>query len=130
MLKRILSYIRGIYTMFSLLGKLVMMVLTTFWNILILTGTLVWALAPMLNDVLAWVNSNLTATWEVLTTSGEDMRAAVNAGWPPEVAVGLAHINAYFPLAEALGMVVVLLAVSLVCAIFRIVKSFLPLIAT
>jgi len=130
MIKKLTALVEGLFGVVSFVMKLIGLIIISFWHILVLTGSLLFAIAPHLETAMDYMVTHLGATWDVLGDSGGDMSAAIAAGWPSEVAQGLAWVNAFLPLSEAFAMLLVLLAVFVGATVFRIIKSFIPLIAS
>jgi len=125
MIRYIGQTLQAIGAVILIIGKLVMLLVTSFWAILVLTGSLLVTLLPQVEAALEWLTTHLGATWDILGDAGADAGAAIAAGWPPEIANGLVFANAYFPLAEAFGMVIVLMTASATMAVNRIVFAIL-----
>jgi len=128
MFDRLVKIVEGIYSIFSSLGKLIWLAISSFWHILLITGSLLVTFAPYLEQVIDYLNNNLTAAWEVLGDSTTALDSARTAGWPAELATGLQFANSWVPLAEWFGMFAALMLLWFVCTMIRIVKSFIPAI--
>lgn len=120
------SILRAFWGVYSTIGKLLWTFLKTTWHVLAAFGAILVALWPHLEGLLDWVADNSGAGWAVLTDAENAFQTAMAAGWPPQLANGVAFVNAYVPLAEAVAMLMSLFTLWVICVVVRIVKSCIP----
>lgn len=128
MLSTIRKIIQGLFEIVSHVLKVIWSILRSVWMLLVLVIGFLVGIYPYLDGVIDTVTMHVIAATSVLAGSTEGMKAALEAGWPPQLAGGLAFVNAYFPVAEVSGMTVTLISVYVVATLVRIVKSFFPTI--
>lgn len=119
------AWVEGLFHIVSRIGKIVWMVISSTWHVLVFLLSalyLLWeALQPLIDTVLAQSDAMVA----VLSNATTAMQDAAAAGWPPEFAAGVNFANIHVPLAELLGMLLALSVLYITCTLVRVVKSIL-----
>lgn len=105
--------------------KVIWVLLKSFWPIIVMTASFMWALLPVLQASAESMVARADATWNRMTAVSDVVWARATAGFPPAWADGAAFVNSYIPLAEMVIMVASLMITYALCSIIRVIKSFL-----
>jgi len=124
------SWVEAIWEVFSKIGKLVWVLLVNAWVPLLGLVTLIKYLWGSISDGIALLAAHTTALWAVLTDSINEYEAVMAAGWPSELANGIGFLNAFLPVTECCVFLGVLITAFFTCALIRVIKSWLPTVAS
>jgi hypothetical protein len=122
--------IKAIWEVVKKVGKLIWTLLTTSWGVLTGFTSLVMMAWDHIKAAFTVLTANFSAVWSTMLNGKDTCKALMAAGWPSSLANGYAFVNTYIPLAELLGFLGTMVGTICIMYLFRVVKSFLPTIAS
>lgn len=122
--------VSGIWGVVGHVGKLVFLIFSALWVPLTITISILVGVFVFIPDGLSWLGSNASAAWAVLTNAKSAAAAAKLAGWPSELAAAMSWVNYHVPFVELFQAAAGLFTLWVFCTVFRVVKSWLPVIGT
>lgn len=123
------SWLEGTFSIVSHVGKLIWLVIVALWAPVVFVISLYLGLYDAFKESWQVVTANISAAFDLLTSSKSAAQSAASAGWPSGFAPAVAYVNSWVPLTEAFVSLVGLLGMWLTCVLIRSVKAWLPTVA-
>lgn len=124
------DWIKAIWEVISKISKLIWVLITNAWKPLLGVSSLLALLWQKVKEVVGIIVDSVSGIWATISGAGSDAKTMMAAGWPPWMADAFAFGNGFFPVAETMLYFGIIISTFLVMTLVRIVKSFLPAVAT
>jgi hypothetical protein len=124
------EWVEALWQVISKVFKIVWVLLTNPMGLLLATVSLWMTIYGYMKPVLSAIALNAGVIWDSMANAGGDAYTLMAAGWPSWLANGYAFVNAYLPVGESLVYFGIMVTTIVVCAVIRVVKSFVPTVAS
>jgi hypothetical protein len=124
------DWVKAIWEVLSKVLKLTWTCFTIAWAPILGFVALIASNWQFIEHGYETFTTHAAVAWSILTSADGAMSYAANSGWPTWLANGLGYVNQYFPVGECAAMLGTLITTIVSMALLRVIKSFIPTLAS